>query len=107
MPRVVSVEQRFVESVDVVPTVLDALNLPAPAHRLEGQSLLPLLHGHSPAAWRGFAYSELDYSYRHARLALGKDVHQCRAFSLRTRTLALRVLVGRARAVVRSRSRCR
>ncbi len=34
-------------------------------------------------AWRDFTYSELDYSYRHARLALGKDVHQCRAFSLR------------------------
>jgi arylsulfatase A-like enzyme len=79
-----TVEQRFVESVDVVPTVLDALGLPAPAHRLEGQSLLPLLHGQAPASWRGFAYSELDYSYRHARLALGKGVHQCRAFSLRT-----------------------
>ena len=34
--------------------------------------------------WRDFAYSELDYSYRHARLTLGKHVQQCRAFSLRT-----------------------
>jgi arylsulfatase A-like enzyme len=79
-----SVEQRFIESVDVVPTVLEALNLPAPTHRLEGQSLMPLLHGQPPETWRDFSYSELDYSYRHARLALGKDVHQCRAFSLRT-----------------------
>lgn len=79
-----TVDARFVESVDVVPTVLDALGVPAPAHRLEGTSLVPLLRGEAPAAWRGFAYSELDYSYRHARLALRKDVHQCRAFSLRT-----------------------
>jgi arylsulfatase A-like enzyme len=78
-----SVDDRFVESVDVVPTVLDALGLSAPAHRLEGASLVPLLHGRAPAAWRSFAYSELDYSYRPARLALRKDVHQCRAFGLR------------------------
>jgi arylsulfatase A-like enzyme len=79
-----SVEQRFVESVDVVPTVLDSLGVPLPTHRLEGRSLLPLLHGHPVAAWRDFTYSELDYSYREARLILGKDVQQCRAFSLRT-----------------------
>lgn len=79
-----TVETRFVESVDVVPTVLDALGVAAPSHRLEGASLLPLLHGHAPAQWRSFVYSELDYSYRHARLMLGKNVHQCRAFSLRT-----------------------
>ncbi|HEY4068389.1 MAG TPA: sulfatase-like hydrolase/transferase [Burkholderiaceae bacterium] len=78
------VDERFVESVDVVPTVLDTLGLPLPTHRLEGRSLLPLLHGESPADWRDAAYSELDYSYRHARLSLNKDVHECRAFSLRT-----------------------
>lgn len=78
------VEQRFVESVDVVPTVLDALGVTAPSHRLEGASLVPLLHGAATPDWRSSTYSELDYSYRHARLMLGKDVHQCRAFSLRT-----------------------
>lgn len=30
------------------------------------------------------AYSELDYSYRPARVTLGKNVHQCWAFSLRS-----------------------
>ena len=79
-----TVESRFVESVDVVPTVLNALGIALPTERLEGTSLLPLLHGQAPTAWREFTYSELDYSYRHARLALGKDVHQCRAFSLRS-----------------------
>jgi arylsulfatase A-like enzyme len=79
-----TVQERFVESVDLVPTVLDALGVEAPTHRLEGSSLMPLLHGRPAPAWRDFTYSELDYSYRHARLALGKDVHQCRAFSLRS-----------------------
>jgi arylsulfatase A-like enzyme len=79
-----TVEERFVESVDVVPTMLDALGIAPPRHRLPGASLLPLLHGQAVSAWRDFTYSELDYSYRNARLALGKTVHQCRAFSLRT-----------------------
>jgi arylsulfatase A-like enzyme len=79
-----TVESRFVESVDLVPTLLEALGVAGPRHRLEGASLVPLLHARPPAAWRDFACSELDYSYRQARLALGKDVHQCRAFSLRT-----------------------
>jgi len=79
-----TVDTRFVEAVDLVPTFLDALGLPAPTHRLEGASLLPLLRGEAVAGWRDFTYSELDYSYRHARLALGKDVQQCRAFSLRS-----------------------
>lgn len=78
-----SVETRFVECVDIVPTLLDALGIAAPAHRLEGASLVPLLHARPPADWRQFTYSELDYSYRHARLALNKGVHVCRAFSLR------------------------
>jgi arylsulfatase A-like enzyme len=55
-----------------------------PTHRVEGRSLLPLLHGEEPADWRSHAYSELDYSWRQARVTLGKDVQRCRAFSLRT-----------------------
>jgi arylsulfatase A-like enzyme len=79
-----TVEQRFVESVDVAPTILETLGLPLPTHRLEGRSLQPLLHGAAPADWRDFAYSELDYAFREARRLLGKPVDRCRAFSLRT-----------------------
>ena len=79
-----TVEQRFVECVDVVPTILDALDVDGPRHRIEGRSLQPLLHGQAPdAPWREMVFSELDYSFRQARLLLRKDVHQCRAFSLR------------------------
>ena len=44
----------------------------------------PLLHGQPAVPWRDFVYSELDYCFRQARLILRKDVHRCRAFSLRT-----------------------
>lgn len=80
-----TVDERFVEPVDVLPTVLEALGLPVPGHRLEGRSLLPLLHGGSPP-WREFTYSELDYGFRHARRLLGREPQHCRAFSIRTRT---------------------
>ena len=81
-----TVESRFVECVDVVPTLLDALGIEAAEHRhrIEGRSLQPLLHKVPPTTpWREFVFSELDYSFRQARLILRKDVHQCRAFSLR------------------------
>jgi arylsulfatase A-like enzyme len=78
-----TVETRFVESVDVVPTILDTLGIEIPAHRIEGRSLQPLLHGQAVAEWRQQTYSELDYSWRQARLLLGKPVQRCRAFSLR------------------------
>lgn len=80
-----AVDDRFVECVDVVPTVLEALGVPIPDHRIEGRSLLPLLRGESPA-WRDFVYSELDYGFKGARLTLGRSPQASRAFSIRTAT---------------------
>lgn len=124
-------ETRMVESVDVLPTFLDALGLPQAGHRLEGRSLLPLLHGEpggqsvppadepagepssesmagephgelagkpsgdaarepagkafdSPGSWRDCVFSELDYSYRLARLLVHKTPQTARAWSVRT-----------------------
>ena len=78
-------DDRFVECVDVVPTILDALGIPIPSHRIEGRSLLPLLQGQTPP-WRDFVYAELDYGFKQARERLGRHPQQCRAFSLRTAT---------------------
>ena len=77
-----TVDEHFVESVDLVPTVLESLGLPVPGHRIEGRSLKPLLEGRAPA-WRDFVYSELDYSFRLARQLRGKTPQQARAFSIR------------------------
>ena len=58
----------MVESVDLVPTVLRALDAPRPAHRLEGRELQEVLHGLPDGQpWRDCVYSELDYSFRQAR----------------------------------------
>ena len=76
-------EARFVESVDVVPTVLDALGLPGERHRVEGESLLPLLRGENPGAWRSAVFSELDYAFKEARLFLNRRPDQCRGKMVR------------------------
>jgi arylsulfatase A-like enzyme len=78
-----SVEQRFVEGVDVVPTLLETLGLPIPSHRVEGRSLAPLLRGEATPEWRSHVYSELDYGFREARVLRGKTPQQARAFSIR------------------------
>jgi len=75
----------MVESVDVVPTVLRALGTPGPAHRLEGRELQTLLHGRDTATpWRDCVFSELDYSFRQARILRGKTPQNARAWSVRT-----------------------
>jgi len=79
-----AVESRFVESVDVVPTILDALGLPAPSHRLEGRSLLPLVRGAMAPGWRDAVFAELDYGFRRARTVLGRGVRDCHAWMVRT-----------------------
>lgn len=78
-----TVDTRMVEAVDFVPTFLDALGVKGASQRIEGMSLLPLLRGENPA-WREAAFSELDYSFRQARLLLNKTPQQSRAYSMRT-----------------------
>jgi len=77
-------EPRFVEAVDLAPTVLDALALPIPRERMEGRSLLPLLRGVPTEDWRDAVFSELDYAYREARRTLGRSPDECRAWMVRT-----------------------
>jgi arylsulfatase A-like enzyme len=72
----------MVSAVDVVPTVLDGLGMPAFDHRVEGRSLLDLTRARTDV-WRGFVVSELDYGYRGARVALGRHPGECRAWMVR------------------------
>ncbi|KAG0940268.1 hypothetical protein G6F31_015179 [Rhizopus arrhizus] len=75
----------MVESGDVVPTVLRALGTAGPGHRLEGRALQELLHGRDAATpWRDCVFSELDYSFRQARVLRGKTPQNARAWSVRT-----------------------
>jgi arylsulfatase A-like enzyme len=78
-----TVEDRFVEAIDVVPTILDALGMDAQPHLLEGRSLMPLLHG-AAQDWRGAVFSELDWTFRAARRRLGLPTGNHRGFMVRT-----------------------
>jgi len=78
-------DARFVEGIDVVPTILDALGISGASHRIEGRSLLPLTRGDAAAAARDAVFSELDYGFRRARRVLGRAVRECRAFMVRTK----------------------
>lgn len=74
-----------VEAIDLVPTFLDAIGAPVPYHRLEGRSLLPLLQGHGALSGeKDYVISELDYSFRKARLDLELGPSEARAYMVAT-----------------------
>jgi len=77
-------DSRLVEAIDLVPTILDALGIATPLHRVEGRSLLPLIRGGGIEPWRDAAFCELDYGFRRARRSLGRGVRECRAWMVRT-----------------------
>ncbi len=56
------VSEALVETIDLIPTFLDAKGQDIPDHILEGHSLQPLLFGETPANWRDQVISEYDYS---------------------------------------------
>lgn len=82
-----SVETRFVETIDVVPTILDALGMESvlanATQRIEGHSLLPLLHGMPVATWRDCVFGQLDYAYRQVRQLLGRAPDECLGWMVR------------------------
>ncbi|TCZ53878.1 phosphoric/sulfuric ester hydrolase PehA [Roseicella aquatilis] len=77
MPRAGEVEGAFTESVDVMPTILEALGGEVP-RACDGASLLPMLAGPKPADWRDLLHYEYDfrdvfYSRPEAALDLSMD----------------------------------
>ena len=72
----------LVETIDLVPTFLDAVGADwtGQSHRLEGRSLMPFLRGEAPARWRPFAISEYDYSMSQSAVALGVEPRDARLF---------------------------
>ncbi len=80
-----TVSAALVESIDLVPTFVEALGGQVADQRLEGRSLLGLLRrgAHAPT-WREHAVSELDYSFRQARRDLGLGPSEARAYMVAT-----------------------
>jgi len=74
-----TVSDALVEAIDLAPTFIHYFGGTPPDHILEGRSLMPLLHGESPA-WRKVVFSEYDYSMQDVRLKLNQPIEQCRLF---------------------------
>ena len=79
-----TLDARLVETIDALPTFLEALGLPGAQHRLEGRSLIPLLQG-VESAWREYAIAEYDYAFQTpARERLGQPIDRCRMTMVRS-----------------------
>jgi arylsulfatase A-like enzyme len=72
----------LVETIDLIPTFLDAVgaDAAAQAHRLEGRSLTPFLRDEAPASWRRYAISEYDYAMLPVAAKLGVVPRDARLF---------------------------
>jgi arylsulfatase A-like enzyme len=75
-----TVNNALVEMIDLAPTFVDYFGGPPLPHVLEGQSLLPWLHGKKPKQWRRFAISEYDYSMDLARINLSVPLPEARLY---------------------------
>jgi arylsulfatase A-like enzyme len=78
----------FTEHVDLMPTLLDWIDLPAP-RQCDGRSLLPLVRtGAAPPDWRDAVHWEFDFRdpvFGAAEEALGLHMDQCTLNVRRTR----------------------
>jgi arylsulfatase A-like enzyme len=74
----------LVEAIDLVPTFLEATGAPSASHRLECQSLQPLLHSGTPEDWRDAVFSEIDYAFYAARQMLGAGISDARGYMICT-----------------------
>ncbi|MCA0422175.1 MAG: alkaline phosphatase family protein [Proteobacteria bacterium] len=72
----------LVEAIDLLPSFLDYYDASPEdqSHRLEGRSLLPILHGQKPEHWRRHVFSEYDYSVLPVAGALGRAPMEARLF---------------------------
>ncbi len=74
---------KFVEGIDLAPTFLELAGGKAIPHKLEGRSLIPLLHGQQDVAWRDHTVIETGYAGREARQNLGLAPSDCRGYMVR------------------------
>jgi arylsulfatase A-like enzyme len=78
-----TVDTRFVEAIDLVPTFVEAFGLEPASHVIEGRSLLPLVRGETVSDWRDAVFCELDFAFYRARLDLKLGPNDCRMFMVR------------------------
>ncbi len=79
-----TIDERFVEAIDLVPTFIEAVGGEVPEHILEGRSLIPLLKGETPKDWRSYVISESEYAARFASWEFGIKPSEARGTMVRT-----------------------
>jgi arylsulfatase A-like enzyme len=73
-----SVDTSLVESIDILPTILDSLDITIPDHIVEGRSLKSHLHGTHITSWRDAAFSEFNFGFRDSvRIPLNRSADRC------------------------------
>lgn len=78
-------EDCLVESIDLIPTMMERAGATEWDHVLEGRSLVSLIGGNATANWRGAVFSEADYAWRPARNILSVAPDAAQARMVRTR----------------------
>jgi arylsulfatase A-like enzyme len=73
----------FVETVDFLPTCMEAAELAVP-RAVDGRSVFPLIDG-TAQSWRQEVFAEWDFQYYHVRGQLGLNPEQCKAVMVRNR----------------------
>ena len=76
--------KELVESIDLIPTFIEALGGSFPDHILEGQSLKPFLHSESTKSIPECAISEYDYSVAPISSLLNADPKKARIYMVAT-----------------------
>jgi len=74
-----TIVERFTETIDTMPTILDWLGLPVP-RQVDGRSLLPFVDGEPPADWRTEVHYEFDFRdlhYSKPETSLGVPMDRC------------------------------
>jgi arylsulfatase A-like enzyme len=77
-----TVDHRFVESIDILPTCLDAFGLDIPRF-IQGRSLLPLVRGEEVDEWRDAVFADWDFRFYQTGVRLSLPFERCRAWMIR------------------------
>ncbi len=79
-----TVDDTLVEAIDLAASFLDIAGGEPVPHRLEGRSMMPLLHGERPDDWRDAVFCDSCFALREARLDLGLEPQEARGYMVRT-----------------------
>jgi arylsulfatase A-like enzyme len=74
-----TIVEKFTETIDTMPTILEWLDLPVP-RQCDGNSLLPFCEGRTPSDWRTEVHYEYDFRdlhYSQPESALGLAMDKC------------------------------